>query len=92
MNGKYTVNIGKAVGEFEGDKAFTTRKWNVRLHAFEELGAVKSVTVNGKRISNELLHSQQRRFSVLVYGRVRRYRRVSVLFLGKRDAGDDDRR
>ena len=51
VNGKYTVNIGKAVGEFEGDKAFTTRKWNVRLHAFEELGAVKSVTVNGKRIS-----------------------------------------
>ena len=51
VNGKYTVNIGKAVGEFEGDKAFTTRKWNVRLHAFEELGAVKSVTVNGKRVS-----------------------------------------
>lgn len=49
LNGKYTIKIGKAVGEFEGAKAFTTRKWNVRLHAFTELGAVKSVTVNGKR-------------------------------------------
>ena len=51
MDGKYTVKIGKAVGEFEGEKAFTTRKWNVRLHAFEELGAVKSITVNGKRVA-----------------------------------------
>ena len=49
VNGKYTIKIGKAVGEFEGAKAFTTRKWNIRLHAFTELGAVKSVTVNGKR-------------------------------------------
>lgn len=49
VSGKYTIKIGKAVGEFEGKKAFTTRKWNVRLHAFEELGAVKSITVNGKR-------------------------------------------
>ncbi len=51
VDGKYTVKIGKAVGEFEGEKAFTTRKWNVRLHAFEELGAVKSITVNGKRVA-----------------------------------------
>lgn len=51
VNGKYTITIGKAVGEFEGAKAFTTRKWNVRLHAFTELGAVKSVTVNGKRVT-----------------------------------------
>lgn len=51
VNGKYTIKIGKAVGEFEGAKAFTTRKWNIRLHAFTELGAVKSVTVNGKRVT-----------------------------------------
>lgn len=51
VNGKYTIKIGKAVGEFEGAKAFAERKWNVRLHTFTELGAVKSVTVNGKRVS-----------------------------------------
>lgn len=51
VNGKYTIRFGKAVGEFEGKKAFTQRKWNVRLHAFEELGEVKSVTVNGKRVT-----------------------------------------
>ncbi len=51
VDGKYTIRFGAAVGEFEGKKAFTDRKWNVRLHAFEELGEVKNITVNGKRVS-----------------------------------------
>ena len=42
------VNIGAAQGEFEGDRAFTDRKWTVRLHTNPGWGAVKSVTVNGK--------------------------------------------
>lgn len=58
VNGKYTIRFGKAVGEFEGKKAFTTRKWNVRLHAFEELGEVKSVTVNGKRATGMSYYSR----------------------------------
>ncbi len=52
IDGKYTITINKAVGEFDGEKAFTERLWNVRLHLFEELGEIKSVTVNGKRITN----------------------------------------
>jgi len=51
VDGKYTITIAAAEGEFEGKKAFTERKWNVRLHAFQELGDVKSVTVDGKLVS-----------------------------------------
>lgn len=58
VNGKYTIRIGKAVGEFDGEKAFTDRKWNVRLHAFDELGEVKSVTVNGKRVTGMSYYSR----------------------------------
>lgn len=58
VDGKYTIRIGKAVGEFEGKKAFKDRKWNVRLHAFEELGEVKSVTVNGKRVTGMRYYSR----------------------------------
>lgn len=50
VGGKYTIKIGAAKGTFEGAKAFTERKWNIRLHVFEELGDVKSVTVNGKSV------------------------------------------
>ena len=57
-DGIYTIRFGKAIGEFEGEKAFTSRKWNVRLHAFDELGEVKSVTVNGKRVSGMRYYSR----------------------------------
>ena len=58
VDGKYTIQFGKAIGEFEGEKAFTARKWNIRLHAFEELGEVVSVTVNGKRVSGMSYYSR----------------------------------
>ncbi len=58
IGGKYTIKIGKAVGEFEGKKAFTDRTWNVRLHTFDELGEVKSVTVNGKRVTGMSYYSR----------------------------------
>lgn len=58
VEGKYTITIGAAEGEFDGEKAFTNRKWNVRLHAFSELGEVKSITVNGKRVSGMKYYSR----------------------------------
>ena len=42
------INIGSAKGEFEGDRAFTERKWTVRLHTNPGWGSVTSIVVNGK--------------------------------------------
>ena len=42
------LHIGAADGSFEGKKAFTKRSWTVRIHAAEGLGALQSVTVDGK--------------------------------------------
>ena len=67
VDGKYTINIGKAVGEFEGEKAFTTRTWNIRLHVFEELGDVLSVTVNGKRVYGLSYFSQDSKSSPFAF-------------------------
>ncbi len=45
------INIGAAEGEFTGDRAFTTRTWNVRIHAYEELGGVTGVKVDGRPVA-----------------------------------------
>ena len=58
VGGKYTIKIDKAVGSFDGAKAFTNRTWNVRLHTFDELGAVKGITVNGQRVTGMSYYSQ----------------------------------
>ena len=42
------LKIGAAKGEFEGDRAFTERKWTVRLHTNPGWGSVTSIVVNGK--------------------------------------------
>lgn len=42
------IDIGAAQGEFNGKKAFDTRTWNVRVHAYEQLGEVTGIKVNGK--------------------------------------------
>lgn len=50
----YTVTINPAVegvaGKFTGDKAFGSRKWNIRIHAFKELGKVTKITLDGKEV------------------------------------------
>lgn len=58
VDGKYTITIDKAEGEFDGAKAFTERKWNVRMHTFKELGKIESVTVNGKRVYGLSYHTR----------------------------------
>ncbi len=45
------INIGKASGSFDGKRAFTDRKWNVRLHKNPDWGDIKSVKVNGKAVT-----------------------------------------
>ena len=45
------VTIGAAQGKFEGDLAFTNRKWKVRLHTNPGWDSVSSITVNGKVVS-----------------------------------------
>lgn len=49
--GEVTVDIGKAVGSFDGDDAFDTRTWTVRVHAPSGWGAVTSATLNGSPIT-----------------------------------------
>ncbi len=44
------INIGAAKGEFEGDRAFGSRKWTVRLHTNPGWGAVTSIVVNGEEV------------------------------------------
>ena len=42
------INIGAAEGEFDGERAFTNRKWTVRLHTNPSWGSVSSIVVNGE--------------------------------------------
>ena len=49
------VKIGAANGEFEGDRAFTERKWTVRLHTNPGWGAVTSIVVNGKVVDFDFI-------------------------------------
>lgn len=49
-SGTHKITIGKAEGSFEGERAFTSREWTVRLHAPIAMGALKSVRVNGKLV------------------------------------------
>lgn len=51
-NGKFTVTVNPAEGEFTGDRAFSERNWNVRIHARPEWGNIKSIRVNGKAITS----------------------------------------
>ena len=67
VGGKYTITIGAAQGTFEGAKAFTTRTWNIRLHAFKELGAIKSITRDGKRVTGISYYTQDTGASPFAY-------------------------
>ena len=49
------INIGKANGTFNGDRAFTDRVWNVRLHKNTDWGEIKSVRVNGQSVTAQTL-------------------------------------
>ena len=49
------INIGKANGTFNGDRAFTDRVWNVRLHKNTDWGVIKSVRVNGQSVTAQTL-------------------------------------
>lgn len=49
------INIGAAKGEFEGDRAFTERKWTVRLHTNPGWGSVTSIVVNGKVVDFDFI-------------------------------------
>lgn len=52
-NNTILVNIGAAVGEFEGNRAFTERTWNVRVHVYDDWGSVSGVRINGRYVSIE---------------------------------------
>ncbi len=54
-----TVKIGAAKGEFEGDLAFTDRKWTVRLHTNPGWGSVSSIVVNGKVVKFNYLSQSE---------------------------------
>ncbi len=49
------IKIGAAQGEFEGDRAFTNRKWTVRLHTNPGWGSVTSIVVNGKVVDFDFI-------------------------------------
>lgn len=49
-DGKYTVTVNAAEGEFKGDRAFDTRNWTVRIHTLPEWGTLKTLKVNGKTL------------------------------------------
>ncbi len=53
------IDIGTAKGEFEGDRAFTDRKWTVRLHTNPEWGAVTSIAVNGEVVQFNVIPKSQ---------------------------------
>lgn len=56
-DGKFTVKVNPAEGEFTGDRAFTERNWTVRIHAKPEWGAISSIRVNGKSLSSGSIRS-----------------------------------
>ncbi len=57
QNGNTTViTIGAAEGKFEGERAFTKRKWNLRLHKNPGWGDITSVKVNGKEVKFVLIN------------------------------------
>ncbi len=49
------IEIGAAQGNFSGERAFTERVWNLRLHTNPNWGEVKSVKVNGQTVTAETL-------------------------------------
>ncbi len=49
-DGTFKVNIGKAVGTYDGSDEFSTRNWTVRVHAPESFGAVTGLTLNGESV------------------------------------------
>lgn len=49
------IEIGAAQGNFSGERAFTERVWNLRLHTNPNWGKVKSVKVNGKEVTTQTL-------------------------------------
>ncbi len=46
-NNRYVVTVNPAQGTFDGDRAFETRNWNVRIHLPQGYGAIASLMVNG---------------------------------------------
>lgn len=49
------IKINKAVGEFEGARAFTERLWTVRLHTNPGWGEVVRITLNGVEVDFDLI-------------------------------------
>ena len=49
--GETIVNISAAAGGFAGDEKFSSRKWNVRVHAPASWGAALSATLNGATVA-----------------------------------------
>ena len=49
------INIGAAKGEFSGDRAFSDRTWNVRLHANPGWGEITGIKVNGAAVTPQKL-------------------------------------
>ena len=49
------INIGAAKGSFTGDRAFTDRTWNIRLHTNPGWGAISSIKVNGNAVTPQTL-------------------------------------
>ncbi len=45
-----TLTINAAKGTFEGDRAFTSRSYTVRIHQRDDWGALESVKLNGEQI------------------------------------------
>ncbi len=59
-DGKFTVTINAAEGEFTGDRAFTERNWTARIHARPEWGAIKSVKVDGRSLKSTELRTYKK--------------------------------
>jgi len=50
-SGETVVKISAASGEYAGDDKFSSRKWNVRVHAPANWGALLSATLDGTPVS-----------------------------------------
>ncbi|MCH5158120.1 MAG: DUF5110 domain-containing protein [Clostridiales bacterium] len=66
-DGKFTVTVNAAEGEFDGSRAFDEREWNVRIHAREEWGNIKSIRVNGEALRTAQKRSKNAKSSPFAF-------------------------
>lgn len=66
-DGKYTVTVNAAEGEFKGARAFNSRTWTVRVHALSEWGTLKTLKVNGKTVTNFRTYEQDNNSTPFAY-------------------------